>query len=53
MTWTEYGDKAKLYSVGDRVGQFYLAPVVDFDLAVVDDLSSTERGAGGFGSTGR
>jgi dUTP pyrophosphatase len=30
-----------------------VAPVVQASFAVVDTLSETDRGAGGFGSTGR
>ena len=38
---------------GDRIAQMVIAPVVQAELAVVDELDVTERGAGGFGSTGR
>ncbi|MES2915486.1 MAG: dUTP diphosphatase [Pseudomonadota bacterium] len=37
---------------GDRVAQAVVAPVVQAGFAVVDRLDETERGAGGFGSTG-
>ncbi len=37
---------------GDRVAQLVLAPVTQARWAVVDELDETERGAGGFGSTG-
>jgi len=37
---------------GDRVAQLVLAPVTRALWAVVDELDETERGAGGFGSTG-
>ncbi len=36
----------------DRIAQFVLCPVVQADLIVVEELSMTVRGAGGFGSTG-
>lgn len=36
----------------DRVAQAVLCPVWQADLVAVEELSSTERGAGGFGSTG-
>ena len=36
----------------DRVAQLVLAPVFQAELIAVSELSSTERGAGGFGSTG-
>ena len=38
---------------GDRVAQLVITPVAQAELAVVEELSDTERGAGGFGSTGR
>ena len=37
----------------ERIAQFVLAPYVTAEFTEVDDLSSTERGEGGFGSTGR
>jgi dUTP pyrophosphatase len=36
----------------DRIAQLILAPVVQAEFVVVDVLSETDRGAGGFGSTG-
>ena len=38
---------------GDRIAQLIVAPVVQARFEVVDALSSTARGEGGFGSTGR
>jgi dUTP pyrophosphatase len=40
------------YKVGDRVGQLYLEEVIPIEWEVTEDLSDTERGSGGFGSTG-
>jgi dUTP pyrophosphatase len=37
---------------GDRIAQLLFAPVTRVELAEVDILAGTERGAGGFGSTG-
>lgn len=37
---------------GDRVAQLVVAPMVRAEIVTVDELSETERGAGGFGSTG-
>lgn len=37
---------------GDRVAQLVLAPVVQAAWSEVDELDATERGEGGFGSTG-
>jgi dUTP pyrophosphatase len=36
----------------DRVAQLVVIPAPLFDLVEVDALSNTERGSGGFGSTG-
>jgi dUTP pyrophosphatase len=38
---------------GERIAQLVVAPVTRGSWAVVDTLSDTQRGAGGFGSTGR
>ncbi|WP_293268063.1 dUTP diphosphatase [Neptunomonas sp.] len=38
---------------GERIAQLVLVPVVQADFEVVDDFTDTERGAGGFGSSGR
>ena len=41
------------YKVGDRIGQIFLEEVIKFEFEEVSELSNTERGAGGFGHTGR
>lgn len=38
---------------GDRIAQMIVAPVVQAQFELVESLSDTARGAGGFGSTGR
>jgi dUTP pyrophosphatase len=38
---------------GDKIAQLVVQPVANVELAEVDDLDATERGEGGFGSTGR
>jgi dUTP pyrophosphatase len=38
---------------GDRIAQLVVAPVVRAEFTLVDDLGETERGSGGFGSTGQ
>jgi len=38
---------------GDRIAQLVIAPVARAELVEVDALSESERGEGGFGSTGR
>ncbi|MDR1337613.1 MAG: dUTP diphosphatase [Rickettsiales bacterium] len=38
---------------GERIKQMIVAPILKPVIEFCDDLSNTERGAGGFGSTGR
>ena len=38
---------------GDRIAQFIIIPYIATEWEEVDELSGTERGAGGFGSTGK
>jgi dUTP pyrophosphatase len=38
---------------GDRIAQLIVVPVVPVSVAVVDEFDASERGAGGFGHTGR
>jgi dUTP pyrophosphatase len=42
-----------LIQKGDRIVQLLVMPVNQVSLEVVDELTETERGAGGFGSTDR
>lgn len=41
------------YQVGERIGQMVVIPYPNVKISVVEELSSTERGEGGFGSTGK
>jgi dUTP pyrophosphatase len=41
------------YSVGDRVGQIIILPYPQVSFEEVDELSITERGESGYGSTGK
>lgn len=47
------GQEAVELKGGERIAQLVVCPVVRAELAMVDDLDATERGEGGFGSTGR
>lgn len=38
---------------GERIAQLVLVPVVQAEFEVVDEFTDTDRGAGGFGSSGR
>ncbi len=46
------GDEPFRIERGDRIAQLVVAPVVVAQWVEVQDLDSTERGVGGFGSTG-
>lgn len=46
------GNAPMTISRGMRIAQLIIAPVCQADIALVDDLDNTERGKGGFGSTG-
>lgn len=41
------------YKIGDRIGQLIILPYPQVEFELADELSETERGAGGYGSTGR
>ena len=46
------GSKEFVIEPGERIAQFVLVPVVAAELEVVDAFDASERGVGGFGSTG-
>lgn len=41
------------YSVGDRIGQLVILPYPKVEFEEVEELSESERGKGGYGSTGK
>lgn len=41
------------YEVGDKVGQLIIIPYPEVEFVITDKLSETERGAGGYGSSGK
>ena len=47
------GESEYTVQPGDRIAQLMVTPVVQADVELVDELDETERGAGGFGSTGK
>lgn len=51
-TWNRGQDAFDLQPF-DRLAQLVIVPVVQAQFAIVDDFTASERGAGGFGSTGR
>lgn len=47
-----YRDWTKVFVRGERVGQLVIVPIWSGELVEADELSETERGSGGFGSSG-
>lgn len=55
-----FGDEIELvkggykeYSVGERIGQIIIMPYPEIEFVEVDELSDSERGDGGCGSSGK
>ena len=51
-TWNR-GSTVFVLNPMERLAQLVIVPVVQAELNIVDDFAESERGAGGFGSTGR
>ena len=49
----EYGVDSLRYKVGDRICQIVIIPHPTIEFEEVNELNNTERGEGGFGSTGK
>ena len=47
------GEAPVAFARGDRIAQLVVAPVVQARVELVDELSDSGRGGGGFGSTGQ
>lgn len=45
-------DKPRAVVNGDRIAQLIIQPYLNAEIDIVDELSETDRGNGGFGSTG-
>jgi len=43
----------KQYEVGERIAQVIILPYPKVEFVLVEDLSTTDRGEGGFGSSGK
>lgn len=48
-----HSDRDYYFAAGDKVTQIVFLPIPEVELAEANTLANTERGAGGFGSTGR
>jgi dUTP pyrophosphatase len=44
---------AYIYAVGDRIGQLIIMPYPSIKFVETDELSDSDRGEGGYGSTGK
>jgi len=47
-----HGSRAVEIKEGQKISQLVLLPIITPELELVDELEETERGTGGFGSTG-
>ncbi|MGB0732675.1 MAG: dUTP diphosphatase, partial [Pontibacterium sp.] len=47
------GDTTFEINVGERIAQMVLVPVVQAEFEIVEEFAETDRGEGGFGSSGR
>lgn len=45
-------EEARIVAHGDRIAQLVVMPFLAVDFVEADELDATDRGAGGFGSTG-
>jgi dUTP pyrophosphatase len=48
-----HGREPVAFARGERIAQLVVAPVVRAELVMVDELTDSDRGDGGFGSTGK
>lgn len=50
---TTISNHSESYSIGDRIGQIIILPYPQIKFEEAEELSETERGKGGYGSTGK
>lgn len=48
-----HGNQPQTIEPGERIAQFIITPVLTPEYVEVEELSDTDRGIGGFGSTGK
>lgn len=51
--WSVAIRQNNIYGVGDRIGQMIIMPYPKIEFEEVEELSETERGEGGYGSSGK
>lgn len=49
----DFGFRPNSYRAGDRFAQLVIVPIPKVEYVEVEELTPTERGAGGYGSTGK
>jgi dUTP pyrophosphatase len=42
-----------IYKIGERIGQLVIVPIPKIELEQVEELNESDRGEGGYGSTGK
>jgi dUTP pyrophosphatase len=47
------GAETYTFVAGERIAQMVIAPVIQAEFVVKAELATTDRGEGGFGSTGK
>lgn len=52
LTFNKINSKHAIYNIGDRIGQIMIIPYPSINFIESDDLTITERGDEGFGSSG-
>lgn len=53
ILWATAVKQNSIYQVGDRIGQMIIMPYPSIEFEEVEELSETERGEGGYGSSGK
>ena len=48
----KFAERGASYNIGDRIGQLIVQPVLEMSFVEVESLTQTNRGEGGFGSSG-
>jgi dUTP pyrophosphatase len=48
-----HSDSVQSIDAGERIAQFVIIPYLHADFELTEELTETQRGAGGFGSTGK
>lgn len=48
-----HGSESYMIERGDKISQLVILPIITPELELADELEETERGANGFGSSGK